>query len=541
MNIITPNARSINYGLIDNNIDVTSICYDKLKYGNNIVIPALDHVRAIYFSDPIPNVVKSIFITDENGEKTEYDFTYTIFIDANTNIVTTSQDAKLNVDYALLTIHQKLNINYGSMMEEYNEQRMVVRYLTGSEKVLELGGNIGRNSLVIASILKQQNNSDLVVLECDPSTAAQLVENRDMNNMQFHVERSALSKRNLIQKGWTTIESDVVLDGYQPVQTITYQDLMAKYNIVFDTLVLDCEGAFYIILQDMPEVLDNIKLIIVENDYLETAQKEYVDSVLINKGFYVDYVESGGWGPDTPFYTNFYEVWKRHIPTLDPVAEHIVETITKTFEEPVTETVVEHVTETVVEPVEESITETVEEPVTETVTETVVEPVEESITESVEEPVTETVTETIVEHVTETVTETVVEHVTETVTETVVEPVTETVEEPVTETVVEHVTETVTETVVEHVVEPVTETVVEPVTETVTETVEEPVTETITETGEEPVIENMLWERLLKQIQNSNEPVVEQDPNALPLPVTTTENESITYSIEPNNMTTETN
>ena len=51
----------------------------------------------------------------------------------------------------------------------------------------------------------------------------------------------------------------------------------------------------------------------------------------------------------------------------------------------------------------------------------------------------------------------------------------------------------------------------------------------------------MLWERLLKQIQNSNEPVVEQDPNALPLPVTTTENESITYSIEPNNMTTETN
>ena len=34
---------------------------------------------------------------------------------------------------------------------------MAVRYLTGNEKVLEFGGNIGRNSLVIAHILN--NNS----------------------------------------------------------------------------------------------------------------------------------------------------------------------------------------------------------------------------------------------------------------------------------------------------------------------------------------------------------------------------------------------
>jgi len=330
---IRQKTRSITYGLLGNNIDVTSICYDKLKYGNNIVIPALDHVRAIYFSDPVPNVVKSVFITDDQGTPIEYDLTNTIFIDTITNVVTPSQDANLNVDYALLTIHQQLNINYGSMMGELNEQRMVVRYLKGTEKVLELGGNIGRNSLVIASILKQQNNTDLVVLECDPVSAGQLIENRDMNNMQFHVENSALSKRKLIQKGWATIESEVVLDGYQPVNTISFQDLVAKYNIVFDTLVLDCEGAFYYILQDMPEVLGNINLIIVENDYLDIAQKEYVDSVLISKGFYVDYVESGGWGPDTPCYMNFYEVWKRHIPTIDTVTETVVE--------PVTETVVE--------------------------------------------------------------------------------------------------------------------------------------------------------------------------------------------------------
>jgi hypothetical protein len=85
--------------------------------------------------------------------------------------------------------------------------------------------------------------------------------------MNFFVENSALSKRPLIQKDWDTIVSDVVLEGYKKVNTITLEELHYKYKIEFDTLILDCEGAFYYILLDMPEILNNIKLIIVENDY----------------------------------------------------------------------------------------------------------------------------------------------------------------------------------------------------------------------------------------------------------------------------------
>jgi len=58
-----------------------------------------------------------------------------------------------------------------------------------------------------------------------------------------------------------------LLNGYKWVKTITYDDLKLKYKINFDTLVLDCEGAFYYILMDMPEILENIKLIIMENNY----------------------------------------------------------------------------------------------------------------------------------------------------------------------------------------------------------------------------------------------------------------------------------
>ena len=84
----------------------------------------------------------------------------------------------------------------------------------------------------------------------------------------------------------------------------------AKYNIDFDTLAVDCEGAFYYILMDMPEILDNIRLIIMENDYIEIYQKIYVDEVLSRNNFYVDYTESLEF-EERCCKNNFFEVWKR--------------------------------------------------------------------------------------------------------------------------------------------------------------------------------------------------------------------------------------
>lgn len=187
---------------------------------------------------------------------------------------------------------------------------MAARYLTGNEKVLEIGGNIGRNSLVIGYILKEKGNNNFVTLESDIDITKQLTENRDLNNLDFHIESSALSKRNLIQIGWDTIESNVLLDGYKKVNTITLEELYAKYKIDFDTLVLDCEGAFYYILMDMPEILNNVNLIIIENDYFDISKKLYVDEILKKNNFYVDYVEGGGWGVCSDY---FFQVWKKEL------------------------------------------------------------------------------------------------------------------------------------------------------------------------------------------------------------------------------------
>jgi FkbM family methyltransferase len=295
----------IYYGITNNSIDVTDICIKKMINNGIITIPFGDHSRANYFTDPLVGVEKKIIINNYEII-TEYDASTQIKINTLNNTITTINETDVN--NKIQNIQSKLSIKYGSFNEELPEQKMVVRYLTGNEKVLEIGGNIGRNSLVIASILENSNN--LVTLECDINIAKQLTENRDLNNLNFHVECSALSNRKLIQKGWDTIPSDTLEQGYTWVDTITLENLKTKYNIVFDTLVLDCEGAFYYILMDMPEILNNINLIIMENDYWDISKKNYIDDILIKNNFINDYTECGGWGP---CYNNFFEVWKKAV------------------------------------------------------------------------------------------------------------------------------------------------------------------------------------------------------------------------------------
>jgi FkbM family methyltransferase len=301
------------YGTKEKNINVTDICYKKFMKKGVIKIPKIDEVRAGFFTDPCWGVTKSIFIINESDDVVlEYDDKTSVFIDTNTNEIKTEE----NYEILLKDIHSKLKIGYGDFNDEYPEQIMTVSYLTGDEKILEIGSNIGRNSLVIGYLLSQKNNNNFVTMECDTDTAKILKYNRDLNKMNFHIENAALSKRKLIQRGWDTFCCDVLLEGYKSVNTITLEELNKKYNIIFDTLVLDCEGAFYYILMDMPEILNNINLIIMENDYHDINHKKYVDDVLMKNNFYIEYAEVGCEDARHSFpqiFERFYEVWKRKL------------------------------------------------------------------------------------------------------------------------------------------------------------------------------------------------------------------------------------
>ena len=295
MNIFCGNGRHF--------LNVTKICYKQLTYHNVLNIPSSNDDRIACFGNIVNNDNHYIIVI-MNNKKYVYDNNNKIIIQLKKNII-------YNVNDTIITnkineLHNNLLLCNGNINDELPEQKMSVMFLSGNEKVLEIGGNIGRNSLIISSILSDSSN--LVSLESSHSIYKQFVENRDTNRHKFHIENSALSKRRLIQRGWDTIPSNVLLDGWEWVNTITYDELQNKHNIVFDTLVLDCEGAFFYILEDFPDMLNNINLIIMENDYQDINQKRYIDTVLENNNFYPIYIEAGGWGC---CFNNFFEVWKR--------------------------------------------------------------------------------------------------------------------------------------------------------------------------------------------------------------------------------------
>jgi len=314
----------IKYGKDGITIDVTEICFSKYSNEGIIYIPRNDNIRGAMFRDPLHGIVKNIYIYD-----LEYDIskpivvcnskTYVI-IDTKNNTIYENKTPEYLKDIVpkpyikeqLKEIQNKLVLKHGDFTVEIPEQKMALRFLTGDEKILEIGGNIGRNSLLMAHILKQKNNQQMVTLESYPYIAEQLKENRNLNGFSFFIEPSALSKRKLIQSGWTTFESDEVLDGFIHVNTITWEELKAKYNIEFDTLVLDCEGAFYYILKDMPEMLNNIKKILVENDYQDVSHKKFVDDILIQRNFKLKYNESlKEENSSMPCKDEFFQYWQR--------------------------------------------------------------------------------------------------------------------------------------------------------------------------------------------------------------------------------------
>jgi FkbM family methyltransferase len=212
-----------------------------------------------------------------------------------------------NIDVQNLNnIHYKIILKHGSLHEEYPEQLLSIKYIKSDDKVLELGGNVGRNSCVIATLLSDSSN--LLVIESDNDNIHLLKENRDINKLNFYIENSAISNIDLYQKEWITkpIEEINDIENWKKINTKSWKDIKNKYNIEFNTLVVDCEGALYYILKENPDFLQSFNKIIIENDFYDITHKEFVDSEFKRNNFIRIHKEQGGFGPCTDF---FYEVW----------------------------------------------------------------------------------------------------------------------------------------------------------------------------------------------------------------------------------------
>lgn len=219
-----------------------------------------------------------------------------------------SPEAKERAKARLAELHAGLTLESGSFQEEYPEQLMAMMFLEPTDRVLEIGGNIGRNSCIIASIVEPGN---LLVLESDPVSAAILARNRAANRLDFGIEAAALSKVRLLQKEWVTLPVDQVPPAergeWKAVATKTWGEIQARHGS-FDTLVLDCEGAIKQILVDEPDFLAGVNKVIIENDFTDIEDYRFVEREFKRRGLEVAYSEAGGWGPCKDF---FFQVFKR--------------------------------------------------------------------------------------------------------------------------------------------------------------------------------------------------------------------------------------
>lgn len=329
------------YGSGDSYLDVTEEAVKKCFDGTRIFIPIGD-TAALFFPDPTPGYLKNIItIRDEDHAST------CRFYGAESEIRILPSSAeelqiagiikkldegrKDHIEQPLPTFNTKAKIDFyhsqlsftgGDITHEWGEQVMAVEFLDPEARVLELGSNIGRNTLMISCVLSDARN--LVTVECNPFFVELLRNNRFANRLDFHIEQAAVSRRKLMQstdnarfgsaaEAWEAIPSEELAPGYEWIEAITFDELEAKHRIRFDTLVADCEGALYYILEDDPDLLTNITTVILESDFAAAEHKKSVELRLVEYG--LERVYSKALIPNlTELPQNcadsFWEVWK---------------------------------------------------------------------------------------------------------------------------------------------------------------------------------------------------------------------------------------
>ena len=165
--------------------------------------------------------------------------------------------------------------------EEIPERFAVLKHLNPKSKVLEVGANKGGVSSLIALVLEDPSN--LVSVEPIESTCEGLRNLGTQLGKEFRVFCGVVRGNNskYVQCTGSKDSYAVCRDSTEASLTknLTLDELEVRFNITFDTVVIDCEGCYVSFLQDILS-RNTIKQIQIEWDgkFLE-------DEILTNSGF----------------------------------------------------------------------------------------------------------------------------------------------------------------------------------------------------------------------------------------------------------------
>jgi len=171
--------------------------------------------------------------------------------------------------------------------DEYMEQVMSCMHVRGTERILEIGGNVGRNTAVLGQIMKEAGaGGSVIALETLGDEAGRLEKLVKANGFPVKVVNAALSRTELVQHGWRTApKGQAGTEGWRDVQCVTLEELTREGT--FDTLVVDCEGALEGILAEWPELLETVNVVQIENDFDTKDSAANVMRALRKAGFFL--------------------------------------------------------------------------------------------------------------------------------------------------------------------------------------------------------------------------------------------------------------
>lgn len=195
----------------------------------------------------------------------------------------------LNIPYHLTDY--KFRGRFQLNLYEVEEAKYIDQYLSKNAKVLELGGCLGYVSCLINK--KLEDKTQQVTLEANPKLINWIEKNRDANNCEFIVENSIVSPtkdntfyfHKLIVGGSTKrkTQSKINIKGFD------IKHYEKKYNIKFDTLVMDIEGGELELIKTFKDTLSNFKTLFIEvhpfGNMLTKQEVKTCEDILSSIGF----------------------------------------------------------------------------------------------------------------------------------------------------------------------------------------------------------------------------------------------------------------
>ena len=198
-------------------------------------------------------------------------------------------DNMQEVDISKCSIPPKLNIKgyYDILIDqykmEYPEQFLAYNFINYHATVLELGARFGSVSCAINKKLMYKTNQ--VSVEPDKYVWDTLDYNIKANDCNVFVHKGIVSKTNsqLIHLGYG---SYTVSSESTTLNCISVEDLQLKYNLVFDTVVADCEGFLETFFDEHLFLYDQLNTVIFEADSQDRCNYDKIRKNLREHGFY---------------------------------------------------------------------------------------------------------------------------------------------------------------------------------------------------------------------------------------------------------------